>query len=433
MRTQPHSSRAGGLLRNCRMPSVRPNRVLPIVFLIAMLGRGEVHAQTNSLLTIGEADSLYSTALSESRDYWVHLPSGGNLRPNHRYPVVYLLDGGMHLGALAALQEYYSPGKWPEMIVVAISNRSNRTRDLTPSTIETRNGGSVGDSGGADAFRAFLADELIPHIDSRYPTSSYRTLVGHSYAGLFAIATFASHTSLFRSYLALDPSLDWDNQLFLNETFERLASTRFDGTTLFVSIANTIPRFSDTLTIDDVQADTTEFSLGIRSELEFVHFMETLNAPGFRFAWQYYPHDSHWSVPIVSMADGFQFVFDWWELKSPSRFNNPDTPVDELVAIVRARADRLTAHLGYPEAMEEELLTMMGYMSMDMEQPDKAEAFFNMSIEYYPESASAHRSIVDFYLHRNDKEKALQHARKAYALSQSDDDRQRISDLLDKR
>ena len=67
-------------------------------------------------------------------------------------------------------------------------------------------------SGGAERFTQFLADELIPTIERTYPTSGHRTLIGHSYAGLFTIHTLIHHPDLFRNYVAIDPSLDWDDQ-----------------------------------------------------------------------------------------------------------------------------------------------------------------------------------------------------------------------------
>ena len=104
------------------------------------------------------------------------------------------------------------------MILVGISNRNNRTRDLTTSQIKMRRGASMDqDTGGADKFTHFIAEELMPHIDSKYPTAPYRTLIGHSYAGLFTINVLINHSHLFNNYIAIDPSLDWDSQKLLKQ------------------------------------------------------------------------------------------------------------------------------------------------------------------------------------------------------------------------
>ena len=119
-------------------------------------------AQPSSyLLQLGMKDSVYSKVLEEQRDFWVQLPEGFNPESKTTYPVIYLLDGGAQLGALAAVYSYYTGHHLPDMILVGISNRTNRTRDLTTSEVKFRNGGEVREATGGgltvpDADRAFL-------------------------------------------------------------------------------------------------------------------------------------------------------------------------------------------------------------------------------------------------------------------------------------
>jgi hypothetical protein len=81
-------------------------------------------------------------------------------------------------------------------------------------------------------------------------------------------------------------------------------------------------------------------------------------------------------------------------------------------------------------AMEEELLTMLAYMSM--EQTDKAQALFVLLDEYYPDSAGAQAAVADFFESKGDIEGALRHARKAFAISGSDADRDRVEALANR-
>lgn len=67
---------------------------------------------------------------------------------------------------------------------------------------------------GAPAFYAFIKDELIPEIDSRYHVmgADRRVLFGHSYGGLFSLyALFQhdSHAPLFAGFVAASPSILW--------------------------------------------------------------------------------------------------------------------------------------------------------------------------------------------------------------------------------
>ncbi|NNE35204.1 MAG: esterase [Rhodothermales bacterium] len=380
---------------------------------------------------IGRADSLYSNILQEWRNVWIQMPNSAGFDEHQKYPVLYVLDGSVHTGTAGVLHEYYAPGKIPEMIIVGISNQTNRTRDLTPSEVTTRNGMNIAQSGGAQEFTAFIREELIPWVDNSHPTSRYRTLVGHSYAGLFAVNTFVHNRDLFDNYVVIDPSLDWDDQKLLRAAkAQRQMVGEFDRKGLFVALSNEIPRFSETVTIDDVMQDTTVFSLSMRSILEFVDVAESWKSSGLKFSWKYYESDLHWSVPFPALRDGLHFIFDWWELRSPSRYNIPETPTEDLVELIRARSERLTRNLGYATAMEEPLLDMLGYMSLGNDQPDKARAVFELAAEYYPESAEAQDSLAEFFAGQRDTAQAIIHARKALELSGSNERRQKLESLL---
>jgi len=386
------------------------------LFCLATSGR-ELVAQTpqaqSHLLAVGVADSLYSSVLQEQRSFWVHLPDGGPLVDGQRYPVIYLLDGEEHLGGLAAVQHYYNQFRMPEMIVIGVSNANHRTKDLTPTEITSRHGAMVEESGGSDRFTSFLADELIPLIESRYPTTSHRVLIGHSYAGLFAINTLINNSELFTNYVALDPSLDWDDGRWLAGALSSFDSLDLSGKGLFVSVANEIIRFSDRMTIETVASDTSVFSQGIRSSLSFVNNLESNGPKGLRFGWKFSEKDIHGSIPLVGMRDALVYLYDFWELKSPSLYNDPNTPTEKLISMIRAQSEARSANMGYPLPMEEELLDMLAFMSLDARQPNKARAILALSAEYYSESAAVHTSLMDVCLSMEDYSCAEVHARLA--------------------
>jgi len=99
----------------------------------------------------------------------------------------------------------------PEMILIEISNDKNRTRDLPTSTITTKYGISYNEQNGKAAnFLKFIEEELLPYVERKYPFTTYRTLIGHSDAGLFSIYSLINHPNLFANYLSIYPSLDWN-------------------------------------------------------------------------------------------------------------------------------------------------------------------------------------------------------------------------------
>jgi len=68
-------------------------------------------------------------------------------------------------------------------------------------------------------------------------------------------------------------------------------------------------------------------------------------------------------------------------------------------------------------------------MNLDMQQPEKAKMYFELAIEYYPESANAFDSMADYYESQGDFPNAKKYVNKAYAVSGNDYYKQRIEGL----
>lgn len=375
-------------------------------------------------------DSIYSNILGEKRDFWVKFPDNYDPSSNEKYAVIYLMDGFSLKSTLEAVYDNYWGHYLPHMILVGVSNRKNRTRDLTTSQIKMRRGSAFDyETGGAETFTKFMEEELIPYIDSKYPTIAYRTLIGHSHAGQFTINMLMNHAHLFQNYIAIDPTLDWDNQKLLKQAKEKFKTEDYNGKSLFVSLAAEMLHIqNESITIDNVMSDTSEFSLPARSIIEFSQLAKSQNQ--LNFSWKVYHEDLHGTVPLPTLRDGLIFLFEWYQFKSPQKFNNPETPIEELVSLLKEQEQIYTENFGVPTApMVDEMLNGYGYMNMQMGQPEKAFMFFEMNIKQNPNSANAYDSMAEFYESQNDKENALKYLNKAFELSGKDYYKERIEAL----
>jgi predicted alpha/beta superfamily hydrolase len=153
-----------------------------------------------------------------------------------RKPVaIYVTDGDLMFGMVRDLTRMMQwGGDVPPCLVVGITYPSEqldhpmsylhpRDFDLTP----TPNGGfdvlpgQKMKGGGGPAFQSFLEEKLIPLIHQRYDVDPDESvLVGHSFGGLFTIGASTQSRGGFRHYLAMSPSLWWDERLELKR-FER--------------------------------------------------------------------------------------------------------------------------------------------------------------------------------------------------------------------
>ncbi|TQF70341.1 alpha/beta hydrolase [Pseudoalteromonas luteoviolacea] len=159
--------------------------------------------------------------LPESKKVWVVLPKGYHSPENaqKKYPVVYITDGEMYQFITAESMWFASiVGHIPQAILVAIDTNENRARDLTP-TVPDDGHSSVDTTGQSARFQSFINDEVVAFIDENYRTNDFRVLAGHSLGGLFTItAALNTHVQdTFKSYIALDPSMWWDNALIVNQ------------------------------------------------------------------------------------------------------------------------------------------------------------------------------------------------------------------------
>lgn len=191
-------------------------------------------------LTIGEGFTVRSAVLGESRRINVYLPPAYGDSASRSLPVLYMLDGGMaedflHIAGL--LQVSVGNGTMRPFMLVGIEN-TERRRDLTgPTTVESdrRIAPRVG---GSAAFRQFIAGELMPEVQRRYRTTGEAALIGESLAGLFVVETFLLEPRLFDTYIAVDPSLWWNDGRLVAEAGGRLRVSGAAAPTLYLSTSS---------------------------------------------------------------------------------------------------------------------------------------------------------------------------------------------------
>jgi predicted alpha/beta superfamily hydrolase len=169
----------------------------------------------------------------------IALPASYFDEPEQDYPTVYLLDADLYFGMVTEIVRImHHCGSFPEVIVVGIGYphdgnsfqqafkelRLLRAHDLTPvkdENVEKRMSEQFQSdeiaTGGGDLFLLFIQDQLMPFVENQYRTNaSSKTLVGHSFGGLFVLYSLLHKTQLFNNYLAASPSLWYGNQI----TFE---------------------------------------------------------------------------------------------------------------------------------------------------------------------------------------------------------------------
>ena len=365
-------------------------------------------------IVVGTTHRYESDVLGEAREYWVALPSSYRSDGYKRYPVAYLLDADLSgnfelFSSMVRRMSADASPQVPEMIVVGIVS-SDRVRDSSPTRSLIDYGGSesdgLGSSGGADAFLTYLRDELAPQIDQAYATMNYRVLVGYSFTGLAVLQALYTMPDTFNSYLVIDPSMWWDDQVMLKRV-ELLDQTRFDRRRLFVS---TSQRVRSVYPSDNYV-------------LKFINEVSEKQIEGLEFGSAIYgSEENHHTMPVVSYYDGLRFLFQEYMIPQGMQFR----PAVDLKRHYHLVSDAL----GITFLPRESLVNFFGYDRLYNSQfvpsdADRAIEFFRLNVEYYPDSSNAWNSLGEGYLVRGDTENAIDAYTKSLMLDPSNDNSRR--------
>lgn len=199
----------------------RPIRILLVAWLLAScaaLASAE-RSELDRLFGLGPVETFTIGSKTLARDFYIYvrLPRAYD-QTDCRWPVVYLLDGGILFPMLAPLQLMMELDELaPPAVLVGISygglgfaNGNLRSTDYTAPAPEPEY------FGGAEAYQGFLAEELIPIIKSDYRVDHDHSLVlGQSLGGQFTLYTALTRPELFGAYLSINPALNRNVDYFL--------------------------------------------------------------------------------------------------------------------------------------------------------------------------------------------------------------------------
>ncbi|MDV3619237.1 esterase [Elizabethkingia anophelis] len=197
--------------------------------LVALTIASPLFSQNNTKpLVFGNSEVFHSDILKEDRNINIYLPEEFNPADATKYPVIYILDGGVeedffHIAGIVRYNTQPWVERFPRSIVVGIEN-TNRRRDFTyavPDLNFLEKEGFKKESfpqyGGSEKYISFLKNELQPYIEKKYKANSDRTIIGESLAGLMSTEILLKEPEMFNQYIIISPSLWWGGEKLLKE------------------------------------------------------------------------------------------------------------------------------------------------------------------------------------------------------------------------
>jgi hypothetical protein len=242
-------------------------------------------------LVVGETFTIESQVLGEARRINVYAPAAYGAPGSSALPVLYMPDGGigedfLHVAGLVQISTLNATMR--PFLLIGIEN-TERRRDLTgPTTVATDSAIAVR-VGGSAAFRRFLRDELMPAVRERYRTTGENVLLGESLAALFVIETFFLEPRLFDTYVAVEPSLWWNDADMLRRAGERLRTWPGDSALLYL--------------VSGAPSEITESTERLAS------LLRAHAPPSLQWHYQPMPQETHGTIFHPALLGAFRALF----------------------------------------------------------------------------------------------------------------------------
>jgi predicted alpha/beta superfamily hydrolase len=360
--------------------------------LSAVIGAQGVPADTRAHAS-GERETLLVVTHEEipskvfhvTRDVsiWVPEESGQGVR----YPVLVFPDAEEKVqfrSALANIQFLINRRLIPPLIVVGLPYHASRRHELSPpATGATAKAYPM--AGGADSTMQFIADELLPWVDARYPTQPLHILAGHSLGALFAMYAMSTRPDVFRIVIAMSPVLTWNDGMLANQVATGLISDTRHPRTLFLTSGGLEPSIDEPMT-----AFATRFSA----------MLDSAHATHLRFERRRYARDVHEMTPLDGLIDGLRMAFDPIVVPIDSavadlaaRHVEDATTIQLAGDSLKARYAHGVASLGLATPFPEAPLDMLAGYALQANHSDLAVTMLRENLAHYPHSSNAHESL----------------------------------------
>ena len=321
---------------------------------------------------------ITSKILGEERVVHVSLPPNYSVA-RRRYETTYLLDGHVRqfFDITVAAAGYDVIGDThdyatPPQIVVGV-DQIDRGADLGRNQ---------------ELFTRFLVEELVPYIDREFRTNRYRTLIGHSLGGRFALMTFCRAPGVFPAIIAISAAGSVD-------------STNADAVTRCLTSAFASPGMA----LRQLVLSAGDKEPRVLAGMERLRDYLRANAPPY---WRWTTIEGaglgHTDTPMATIPPGIRFIHDKsvWEM-SPElgdsiafgRVADPERAIDAFYSALSAR-------VAVPTTPSLKWMLTSTRVLIQRNDAAAAERSIRRLIDAYPEDLEAYGMASDLAVRRAD-------------------------------
>jgi predicted alpha/beta superfamily hydrolase len=310
IRNYPHGFRLFHVVcKTCSMTSKLPALVFAFIAISCAPTERQQQPPASPLTEFSNyyadplSEMMYSSNVEDSFKLFISTPGDYSPDSTEKYPLIILLDGNAFLESTVAELKFNSfIGLIPKCIVVGVGYKnfmamdSLRSRDYTwPTAIPEY---EMTLSGGADKFKKFIDDELMPRMITSYRIDINRSVIcGHSLGGYFTLfyglKSMEENRFSIKNMVSASPSLHY-NHRFLFAMEKNLAKP-----------GGAVPlNFYVSMGSEDMN---DEESKGILDAFE--KQIKDSNYKSFRFRKAEYSNFGHIDAAVPGFIKGLTYVF----------------------------------------------------------------------------------------------------------------------------
>ena len=352
-------------------------------------------SQSNVELTIN------SESLGEDRIVDIHIPESYSSN-DENYPVIYCLDGEYAQLIVNGSIEYYAYfKKVPECIIVSIRqnyfNADTTAYKRWEDCSYTWTTGLLNEKG--ENFKNFIDKELIPAIDKEYRTSSFRTIIGHSFTANFVNYYLLDDSPLFNAYISISPYYTLNMFEVLKSKIENLSEPVYYFTTYG-------------------EKDLTGHQKSVKNFDKEFSKIENKN-------FNYYLYDlkgneaTHFTIYPKSLPSAIEFVFSSYAPISENEYKEV-LPLNDKVSYLNHRYATIEKLYGTEMKVREDDFISVATAAHKKKQWSELKLLGEWCITEYPDQSTGYSFIGIYEEKMKNYEKALEFYQLGYDLLSDD-------------
>lgn len=225
-------------------------------------------------------------------------------------------------------------------------------------------------------FKNFISKELIPFIDSSYRTTSFRTIVGHSFSANYVNYFLLDKKPIFSGYVAISPYYPPNGLDSIKTIVENLKEP------IFYYVAN----------------GENDLSGHIKSVNEFDKQFTKIDNENFVYGRFDMKNNqaTHYTIFPMALPSAIEHLFSAYNPLGESEFKKILDENNKIDYLMGRYANMLNIY-GIEVAIRETDLNTVGYAISKKKQWDQLEQIAKLSIDLYPDSFLGYYQMGEYY------------------------------------